>query len=188
MKTISDYKPGDIIVKKHNGIFPEAIQFEMKWDAEKNLKIKWPYDWFGNHVMIVVKYEGKLQILDASKEGSGIKDTLERYINDPTCRHYRFKDLFDEIELNILINQLVTEYGEITKPYDKWGLVCQSVYIHSGRRFWIGLKGEKSRNKPYCSELAAIWINKVYPGVFGARTYKQNINDIELCEVLTIVK
>lgn len=185
MKTINDYKVGDIIAKRHlKGILPKAIQYEMKYYTEKVIGVSWLFDWYANHIMLVVEHKGKLQILDAGKNGSGIKDTLEGYVNDPMCRHYTFKEPLDELQ-TAQFNEIAKAYHENVRPYDKFGLLAQAAWIHTG--VWIGPKGEKSREKLYCSELAAILIEMVRPGTFGTRTYKQNIVDIEICDKLILV-
>lgn len=177
MKTLDDYKVGDKITISHNGIFPRTIQRVMK-HYRKKLGLP-PVERERNHVMRVVMYNGKKQIFDASENGVAIKDTLERYINNPNCSHFTYiKPLTKEQKDGV--NNLCAYFNNKSIPFDRSGLLLQAPYVYFG--VWLGKKGKNADDKFYCSEVDAK-IDDVLFDYYNGETWNKNIVDSEICKL-----
>ncbi len=179
MKTIDDYQVGDIILIRHKGLIPRIIRFFMD---KYRKKLHLPKMTLYNHSMTVVFKEEKKLIADSSKDGVGIKDTLDRYINNPNCLHLSWKKPLSNNE-KLTWSKIAVGFDNANIKYDLRNFLDNIIFISLG--IWIGKKGDQSVVRQYCSEFVAILMDKVR-GTWKGETWNKNFIDIQICEELKV--
>lgn len=181
MKYIEDYEVGDIILIRHKGLLPRIIRFFMD---KYRKKLHLPKMRLYNHSMtIVYKDENKL-IADSSKDGVGIHDTLDRYINNSNCHHLTWKKPLSNEEKRSW-SKIAIGFDNANIQYDLRNFLDNIIFITLG--IWIGKKGSQSVVRQYCSEFVAILMDKVR-GTWNGETWNKNLIDIQVCEELKVVE
>ena len=181
MKSINDYKPGDIILVSNNGLLPKGIKLFMNiYRKKKDVSKTELY----NHVVVVVNLWGKMWIADSAEKGVQVNESLEKYVNRENCLHLTWKTPLTEEEQE-LFSKTAINYSLNPTRYDFINFYDQIRYILTGK--WKGKTGDKSKKRLYCSEFAAVCMDVVRNSFKGV-TWDKNPLDIQLCEDLVVVK
>lgn len=174
MKT-TDLQAGDIILVHGSSWLAKAIQFFMNvYRKKKGLPKRFLY----NHVAVVIDIWGELKIAEAERKGIEAYRDAYQYVDEHNVKVMTWKKPLSDSEKK-QFSKLAAHYSFKATKYDFFNFFYQMYYIMTGK--WVGKKGKKSENVLYCSEFAAVLMDKVR-GSFGGIGRTESINplDIEL--------
>ena len=174
-----EIKVGDVILVKGGSWLARQIQ---NWMNIYRLKKGLPKRKLYNHAAVVVNLWGEKYIAEATEKGVTVipnaldyvlfKDTLVLTWIDPL--NQKEQDLFSKTAI---------KYALEPHRYDFLNFFYQIKYILTGK--WSGPIGKKAEKRLYCTEFAAVCMDKVR-GSFEGQTWNKNPLDLELCEELKV--
>lgn len=168
-------KTGQIILVSSNGFLPDAIKFFMNiYRKRMGLKPRRLY----SHVAVVVDLWGTQWIAEASAKGVRVIPYPGDYVRRHNCLVMDWKIPLSESEQR-LFSRTAIEYTLRVTRYDVLNFWYQIKFILTGR--WKGPEGDESKRRLYCSEFAAVVMDRVRNSFHG-RTWDKNPLDIELCQ------
>ena len=172
---------GDIILVRGSSFLAKGIQFFMNMYRKKK---GMPKEKLYNHVAVVINIWGELKIAEAERKGIEAYKDDYKYVEEHDCLVLTWKKPLLKKEQEEF-SKLATKYAFNPTRYEFLNFIHNSVYIATGK--WIGRRGSKSENVLYCSEYAAILMDKVR-GAFGGKgkTWDKNPYDIQKNQYLKI--
>ncbi|MGM0532603.1 MAG: hypothetical protein ACQER7_14745 [Bacteroidota bacterium] len=178
MKTVKDFKPGDVLLFHNSGFLPKGIQFFMNiYRRKKGLPERKLYY---NHVAVIVNLWGELWMADSAKNGVQVNKIKVDALQRDNVLHLTWKEPLAKVEQKLFSKTAIGYSLRVTR-YDVINFWDQARYILSGK--WKGKTDDASTKRVYCSEFAAICMDKVRNS-FNGQTWDKNPLDIELCEEL----
>lgn len=168
---------GDVILVHGGSWLAKQIQHWMnKYRIKKGLepRVLW------NHVAVIIDLWGQQYIAEAQAKGVQIIPDVDKYLKNNTCKVKTWVKPLNTQEKN-LFSKTAVEYALIPHRYDFLNFFYQMYYITTGK--WIGPKDIKANKRVYCSEFAAIVMDKVR-NAFNGKTYDKNPLDIDICPAL----
>ena len=129
-----------------------------------------------NHVSVVVELWGELYAVEAVAKGvvmQPILRSVEHAVSIKPKTWYKPLSKAEQHEFNRFAVRLATDNVE----YDFFNFLWQMIKIRFGK--WFGPKGQKSKRRLYCSELAAVVMDHVRH-TFNGITWAVNPLDIDL--------
>ena len=170
-------KEGDIILVQGGSWIARQIQKWMNiYRRKRGLDQRKLY----NHVAVVVDLYGTLYVAEAVAKGIHVIPNARKYVDNNDVKLMEWVTPLSKLEGSVFSKEAI-KYALEPHRYDFLNFWYQMKYILTGR--WSGPTFEKSKKRIYCSELAAIVMDKVR-GSFKGRTWDKNPLDIELCKDL----
>lgn len=173
---MSKLKTGDIILYRGRTWLARQI---LKWldMARRGLHLRKRQ--LFNHVSVVVDIWGHPHVVEAIAKGVVMRP-VEQSIKSSFVKVKRFKEPLTIKEKN-KFSKAAIEIATSHTGYNYFNFLWHILRIKFGK--WFGLKGPKSQRRLYCSELAAVVMDKVR-GTFKGHTWDKSPLDIDLCPEL----
>jgi len=170
-------KAGDIVLTRSGSFLSQGIQFFMNlYRQTKGL----PKRKLFSHVAVVVDLYGQLYVAEAIGKGVQVIPDAQAYIDQNDCQVMTWVKPLNKQEQS-RISSVTIDYALKPHRYDVLNFYYSARFVLTGK--WRGPVGPKSERRVYCSELAAIAMDKTR-GTFKGVTWDKNPLDIELCDEL----
>ena len=166
-------KVGDIVLVSGTSFLAKGIQLFMNIYRRK---LDLPQRKLYNHVAVVVDLYGELYVAEAVGKGVQVIPNAEHYVLSQDCKVLTWFDPLTPKEQTMFSREAI-KYSLQLHRYDVLNFFYQMKYIFTGK--WRGPTGNKAERRVYCSELAAILMDKIR-GSFNGVTWDKNPLDIEL--------
>ena len=154
-------KVGTFIAVHADTFIGESIQF---WEKVQERRIgKWHDQKLYNHIAGIVTIDNKLIVGEALAEGFTLTEfEKSRYFRKEVDFSYfkMYKD-FTQYELDALAGMVLAAKGT---PYDFAAIADQVDFATSG--IWRGETGDHAKERLYCSEAWATFVNNLRKGIF----------------------
>lgn len=148
-----DFKFGDILATRSNSFLSRGIRLMMHWYKDYA-------DGF-SHNAVVINMWGEPWIAEALAWGVRIWPLEESgYIDNKNIVILRHKSGFTEVQIDAMSKKIASLAGT-RYQYENLPMWIAKILAHKN---WFKPNNEKSI---YCSELAAIAINTVFPGTYN---------------------
>lgn len=171
---------GDIILVHGGSFLAKGIQFFMNiYRSKQDLAKRKLY----NHVAVVIDLYGQKYIAEAVAKGVQVIPDADKYVATRDCTVLTWVNPLTAKEKAELSREAAKYALEIHR-YDVLNFPYQIKYIMTGK--WRGPTGDKAERRIYCSELAAIVMDKIR-GSFDGQTWDKNPLDIELSPDLKVL-
>ena len=168
---------GDVILVHSKKWLARQIQ---KWMNLYRIRKGLPTRKLFNHVAVVVDLYGSLHVVESIETGVNVKPDAKAYVDRQDCKVLTWVNPLSAREGSVF-SKTAINYALTPHRYDFLNFWYQIRYIITGK--WRGPVGENSTKRVYCSELAAIVMDKTR-GTFKGITWDKNPLDIDLCEEL----
>lgn len=168
---------GDIMLQRTNSWLSKAIMF---WMNVYRLKMKLPKRELYSHVAIVIDMYGQKYVAEAVANGVRLYPDADKYFREKDVKVKTWvKPLSDKEKSEF--SKEAAKYAHIPTRYDFLNFWFQMKYILTGK--WRGPRNDESKKRLYCSEYAAVVMDKVR-GCFKGKTWDKNPLDIDLSDCL----
>jgi len=165
---------GDIIITRDRGFVPRSIRVFMR-KYRKRLGLP-PAKVF-NHCAVIIENDGNTIVAESAIKGVVATMTPAQYLmKHPDHKIMTWVEPLTYFEQED-ISDIAMEYIMKGTRYDFKNFIDQIILITTG--IWTGRKGEKSKRRLYCSELAAVCMDGVRAS-FDGKTWDVNPLDVEI--------
>lgn len=180
MNKIEKLKAGDIILYKGNSWLSKGIQFFMR-RYRKKLGIA--DRTIFNHAAMIIEYKDTLYVAEANASGIEVNPFTSAYGDRMhMIKIISPKKAYSKSE-KAKISDTAISYAFDPTRYDFFNFIFQINMIRktnsTSEKKWIGPKGDKARNRLYCTEAVATWANDVRPNTFS-EPWTVNPLDVDL--------